>query len=69
MAFRHTGFWRAVDTFKDRAELDDLYRREEAPWMLWDQRRGPKDAAPPPEPGPPPASAISVSAGGAMVSG
>ncbi|HEU0238261.1 MAG TPA: glucose-1-phosphate cytidylyltransferase [Micromonosporaceae bacterium] len=35
LAQRYTGFWRAVDTFKDRAEMEDLYRRGTAPWMLW----------------------------------
>jgi glucose-1-phosphate cytidylyltransferase len=41
MAQRHTGFWRAADTFKDRAELEQLYHAGRCPWMLWDQgRRG-----------------------------
>lgn len=35
MAQRYTGFWRAVDTFKDRAEMEDLCRKGAAPWMLW----------------------------------
>src|SRR5262249_23905608 len=35
MAQRYTGFWRAVDTFKDRAEMEDVCRRGAAPWMLW----------------------------------
>jgi glucose-1-phosphate cytidylyltransferase len=35
MAQRYTGFWRAIDTFKDRAEAEDLCRRGTAPWMLW----------------------------------
>jgi glucose-1-phosphate cytidylyltransferase len=35
LAQRYTGFWRAVDTFKDRAEMEDLWLRGEAPWMLW----------------------------------
>ena len=30
-AYRHTGFWRSMDTFKDRQELDALACRE-APW-------------------------------------
>jgi glucose-1-phosphate cytidylyltransferase len=36
LAQPHTGFWRAVDTFKDRAELEDMYLRGHCPWMLWD---------------------------------
>ena len=35
-----TGFWRAVDTFKDRAELEEMYLRGHCPWMLWDGRAG-----------------------------
>jgi glucose-1-phosphate cytidylyltransferase len=35
IAQRYTGFWRAVDTFKDRAEMEELCLRGEAPWMLW----------------------------------
>jgi glucose-1-phosphate cytidylyltransferase len=39
LAHPHTGFWRAVDTFKDRIELDERYQRGDAPWALWDPRR------------------------------
>ncbi|MEV0273932.1 glucose-1-phosphate cytidylyltransferase [Hamadaea sp. NPDC050747] len=35
MAQRYKGFWRAVDTFKDRAEMEELVNRGLAPWMLW----------------------------------
>jgi len=41
LAQRYNGFWRAADTFKDRAELEDMFHRGQCPWMLWDpQRRG-----------------------------
>jgi glucose-1-phosphate cytidylyltransferase len=36
LAHRHQGFWRAADTFKDRAELEDMFHRGQCPWMLWD---------------------------------
>jgi glucose-1-phosphate cytidylyltransferase len=39
LAQRHTGFWRAADTFKDRAELEDMFARAECPWMVWDPQR------------------------------
>ncbi len=39
IAQRYTGFWRAADTFKDRAELEELYRSARCPWMLWDPHR------------------------------
>jgi glucose-1-phosphate cytidylyltransferase len=37
---RYSGFWRAADTFKDRAELEDMFHRGQCPWMLWDPQRG-----------------------------
>jgi glucose-1-phosphate cytidylyltransferase len=39
IAQRYTGFWRAVDTFKDRAELEEFYNSAHSPWMLWDANR------------------------------
>ena len=39
IAQRHFGFWRAADTFKDRVELDDMFRKGQCPWMLWDAAR------------------------------
>ncbi len=40
LAQRYNGFWRAADTFKDRAELEDMFHRGQCPWMLWDPHRG-----------------------------
>jgi glucose-1-phosphate cytidylyltransferase len=34
MMYRHTGFWRSMDTFKEAEVLDDLWRREQ-PWKVW----------------------------------
>ncbi len=34
MMYRHTGFWRSMDTFKEAELLDTLWRRE-APWKVW----------------------------------
>lgn len=39
LAQRYEGFWRAADTFKDRAELEHMYQLGECPWMLWDPQR------------------------------
>jgi glucose-1-phosphate cytidylyltransferase len=36
LAHQYEGFWRAADTFKDRAELEDMFHRGQCPWMLWD---------------------------------
>ncbi|GAB7050429.1 sugar phosphate nucleotidyltransferase [Catenuloplanes indicus] len=38
-AQRYDGFWRAADTFKDRAELEEMFARGDCPWMLWDDNR------------------------------
>ena len=34
-AFRHTGFWKPMDTMRDKLELDELCARGTAPWMIW----------------------------------
>jgi glucose-1-phosphate cytidylyltransferase len=39
LAHRYFGFWRAADTFKDRVELDDMFRKGQCPWMVWDTLR------------------------------
>ena len=38
MGYEYNGFWAAMDTFKDKMLLDDLYAREKAPWAVWKQR-------------------------------
>lgn len=38
LGYRHAGFWRPADTFKERAELDAGYHRGDRPWMVWDDR-------------------------------
>jgi len=35
-AFRHTGFWQCMDTFKDASMLDDLWAGDRAPWKVWE---------------------------------
>ncbi len=34
-AFRHTGFWMCMDTYKETEMLDRMWRRHEAPWAKW----------------------------------
>jgi glucose-1-phosphate cytidylyltransferase len=34
-AYRHTGFWECMDTYKDAVELNDLWSGGRAPWKLW----------------------------------
>lgn len=35
--YRHLGFWKPADTFKERAELDASYRSGIRPWMVWER--------------------------------
>jgi glucose-1-phosphate cytidylyltransferase len=34
-AYRHAGFWKAMDTLKDKNELTALWTQGKAPWALW----------------------------------
>lgn len=34
-AFFHHGFWRPMDTLRDKRALDDLWAERAAPWALW----------------------------------
>jgi glucose-1-phosphate cytidylyltransferase len=34
-AFRHTGYWQAMDTLRDRVKLDELWAGGYAPWKVW----------------------------------
>ena len=38
MGYEYTGFWAAMDTFKDKTLLEDLYARDKAPWVVWKER-------------------------------
>ena len=33
--YRHSGFWRAMDTFKDKITLDRMEAQGNCPWMVW----------------------------------
>jgi glucose-1-phosphate cytidylyltransferase len=39
MAYRHAGFWHAMDTFKDRQALEERHERGDAPWLVWQPGR------------------------------
>jgi glucose-1-phosphate cytidylyltransferase len=34
-AYRHEGFWQAMDTMRDKAQLEDLWDVGGAPWKVW----------------------------------
>jgi glucose-1-phosphate cytidylyltransferase len=37
LAYKYDGFWAAMDTFKDKQMLDDIFARGRAPWQVWDR--------------------------------
>ena len=34
-AFKHTGFWKPMDTLHDKIKLTDMWNSGNAPWALW----------------------------------
>jgi glucose-1-phosphate cytidylyltransferase len=34
-AYRHAGFWQAMDTLRDKNQLEDLWQSGRAPWKCW----------------------------------
>ncbi len=34
-AYRHRGFWRPMDTLRDKIQLEELWESGEAPWKIW----------------------------------
>jgi glucose-1-phosphate cytidylyltransferase len=36
-AFRHTGFWDCMDTYKDAVTLNDLWSAGQPPWAVWER--------------------------------
>lgn len=38
LSFPWNGFWQCMDTFKDKAQLDQMAETGDCPWMLWQGR-------------------------------
>jgi len=34
-AYHHTGFWRPMDTLRDKTYLEELWQTNQAPWKIW----------------------------------
>ena len=34
-SYKHEGFWRPMDTLKDKNDLTEMWMAEKAPWALW----------------------------------
>ncbi len=39
VTYKHSGFWKPMDTKKDKMQLDEMARQYTAPWMLWETKR------------------------------
>ncbi len=35
-AYKHYGYWQAMDTVHDKSVLEDLWNRGQAPWKVWE---------------------------------
>ena len=35
MAYPHRGFWRPMDTLRDKNDLEKLWNSGKAPWKVW----------------------------------
>ena len=35
MAYKHTGFWKCMDTLRDKETLEYLCKTKQAPWIRW----------------------------------
>jgi glucose-1-phosphate cytidylyltransferase len=35
-AYKHTGFWQAMDTLRDKNQLEELWQSGKAPWKVWE---------------------------------
>ncbi len=33
--YRHEGFWKCMDTLRDKIQLQDMYDNDNAPWISW----------------------------------
>lgn len=34
-AFKHSGFWKPMDTQRDKTQLEELIEKKQAPWIKW----------------------------------
>ncbi len=37
-AHKHQGFWRSMDTLKDKKDLTEMWQKDIAPWAVWQDR-------------------------------
>jgi len=34
-AFKHQGFWKPMDTLREKNEFEELWQSGKAPWQVW----------------------------------
>ena len=34
-AYRHSGFWKCMDTLKDKNDLESMLESNSSPWITW----------------------------------
>jgi glucose-1-phosphate cytidylyltransferase len=39
-AYKHLGFWQAMDTLRDNTQLNKMWQDGSAPWRIWGSREG-----------------------------
>ena len=37
MSFRHGGFWKPMDTLREKRELEEMWESDKAPWKVWNE--------------------------------
>jgi len=37
MAFKHSGFWKCMDTQRDKVQLEEMWESGNAPWKVWNK--------------------------------
>ena len=35
MAYKYSGFWKCMDTLRDKMQLESLWESGNAPWKVW----------------------------------
>lgn len=38
ISWEHKGFWKSMDTFKDKKAIDDIYEKGNPPWVVWKEK-------------------------------
>jgi glucose-1-phosphate cytidylyltransferase len=38
LAYPFDGFWRNMDTFKDKQQIDELFAKGDPPWQIWEDK-------------------------------